>query len=599
MSTYNCSVWVNSGFNAINIPDSPALLNSISHLDFPVLELNQERFLPEVRIRATWEQIKNADYCKIGDFFYSVDNVFMSSGDVAVLSLTPDFVTSAGGPAALTFLDGVTSRVHVSDDTYGLYGEDDPYMAPAYDMEVMVDVTTGDFSGSSYTFVETTLDLVTLGTYLDSSTSNPPAITAVSDSQAEVTYPVVSYIPGDIKTDYEANIGGTAYTLPDTHGQVLYWRGPSESQLLTDGINVARSLGIEESISAQFNIPSAFIQAPTLSTPIIGKLTGSYGLHTVSGVPFEYGIAYNKRVFYGSQTKYVLASCSGSTMSVNAEDIYDGAANPVVASFADPRREGKPYFRFNPLNKVDISSSGKHKDAFRNSVAGMPWRSVPMVFTSKSGSILDRTQFDAATLRQDTMFQQASQNRIVNNVFGFAGSLGNMIGALGNEDPAGGVFGSAIQGGLSEAQRNMTYKDYKQNYLLQKAAEKQQFEISQNVNVPTINFAADPQLCADTMGNGFFVSRVVYSARDISRIDKILTAYGYKHTKQIEASDFTNRQYFNYVEAAVSVGNLPSWWATGIAAQISNGVRVWHVTRPSSAYYTTGNPVVVAPTPTP
>ena len=73
------------------------------------------------------------------------------------------------------------------------------------------------------------------------------------------------------------------------------------------------------------------------------------------------------------------------------------------------------------------------------------------------------------------------------------------------------------------------------------------------------------------------------------RIDKLLTMYGYKKTKALEATDFSNRQYFNYVEAAVSVGNLPRWWADGISAQLANGVRIWHV-KPNSSYYA-NNPV--------
>lgn len=581
MAQTTCRVYFNTGFNAVNIPDSPALLNLMSFADAAVLDLNQERFLPMVRIRSDWNTVKNGDYCKVGDFFYFIDNIYMSSGDVAELTLTPDFVTSAGGPASLEIIDGVTNRVHVTDDSYGIYTEEDPYMQPAYDMDIAVDVTTGDFSGSSYTFVETTLDLITLGHYLDSG-ATPPAVTAVSDTQAEVTYPVAAYIPGDIKTDYVANIGGTAYSLPDTNGQVLYWRGDTESPALSKGINVARSLGIEQSISAQFNIPAGFIAAPSLSTPIIGTLTGVYRVNVTSGVPFVYGTANNNRVFYGSQSKYTLVSCAGSSMSANAEEIYDGSANPSVLSFADPRREGKPYFRFNPLNGVSALTGGKHKDAFRNCVAGIPWRSVPMVFTDKSGGMLDQIRFNSSQQMSDLAFQQAGVNRQLSNA---------MTGALVTANLAEGKMSGAVSATMAGAQTELNYQQYKDRMLLQKAQETQQFQISQNVNVPDIHFAIDPQLCADVMGNGFFVARAIYKAEDIARIDKILTAYGYKFTKQLTAGDFSSRTYFNYVEASITVGNLPKWWADGVAAQISNGVRVWHV-KPNHSYYA-NNPVRV------
>ena len=65
MSTYNCLLWSNSGFNSINIPDSPTLLMGMTHATLPVLDLNQERFLSSVRVRASWDTVKNADYCKV------------------------------------------------------------------------------------------------------------------------------------------------------------------------------------------------------------------------------------------------------------------------------------------------------------------------------------------------------------------------------------------------------------------------------------------------------------------------------------------------------------------------------------------------------
>ena len=161
MAAYNCTLYLNTGFNTINIPDSPALVNGMSSISVPALDINQERFLPSVRVRATWVQVKDADYCKVGDFYYTIQSITMTSQDVAEISLIPDYITSAGGPAALEILDGLTSRVHVSDDSFGLYGGNDPYMNPAYDMDVISGVYK--FGGTVETFVESTLNLESLG----------------------------------------------------------------------------------------------------------------------------------------------------------------------------------------------------------------------------------------------------------------------------------------------------------------------------------------------------------------------------------------------------------------------------------------------------
>ena len=62
--------------------------------------------------------------------------------------------------------------------------------------------------------------------------------------------------------------------------------------------------------------------------------------------------------------------------------------------------------------------------------------------------------------------------------------------------------------------------------------------------------------------------------------------YGYKDTKPLEASDFTNRSKFNYVQAnSVTIGGTaPKWIREAAKEQISNGVRVWHQLPDVTAY---------------
>ena len=135
----NVRVYYNTGFNAVNIPDTPALLDSgyFTLTDFPAIDVLQERFLSSIRIRATWNQVKNGDYCRITDtsdnydFFYVIDGISMKAQDVAELHLIPDFVTSAGGLENCDILDGVATRCHVDDDTYGAWELDDEYLTPS------------------------------------------------------------------------------------------------------------------------------------------------------------------------------------------------------------------------------------------------------------------------------------------------------------------------------------------------------------------------------------------------------------------------------------------------------------------------------------
>lgn len=589
MAAYTCTLFTNTGFNTINIPDSPALVNGMSHIDVPALDINQERFLPMVRVRATWAQVKDADYCKVGDFYYSISDIQMTSQDVAELSLVPDYITSAGGPAALTILDGLTDRVHVSDDTFGLYSADDPYMAPAYDMDIDSFSLDGAGTGSSTTFIETTLSLDSLGTDYDN--NNLSAYTAWDSNDPDrlrnVVVPVAEYL--EASTSYQAEVGTYTANLKNVKKQGLFTLTDTDTTKVGKGINVARSLGIEDSISGQFEIPNNMFTATYLGS-FVTNIKGLTHDDTIVTLPFIYGTANNNRVWYGSYSKYTLVSTAGNTLSANAEEIYDGNANsPVVRRVVDPRRSGKPYYRFMPLH----GNSG-NMDFFRGCVAGMPWDDVPMVLREKSGNLLDRTDYasslakrDLADTYEEVIYMENKGKSLV------GGAIRGVASSLNDKSGSRDVLGAAGSMITSLLDLETAHQMYKDTQSLERQLEKAKFQIQQTVNVPDVRFPLTPDLMNETLHNGYMVFRTKYKAADISRIDKILTAFGYKYTKVLEASDFSNRTRFNYVAGSISVGNLPKWWANGIAAQVAGGIRVWHI-KPNPTYYTS-NPIVTTP----
>lgn len=593
MAAYTCTLFTNTGFNTINIPDSPALVNGMSSITVPALDINQERFLPSVRVRATWAQVKDADYCKVGDFYYTINSISMTSQDVAEISLTPDYITSAGGPGSLEILDGLTNRVHVSDDSFGIYSADDPYMAPAYDMDIdSYQVIT---AAASTTFVETTLSLDSLGYNFDNNSLEAYTAWDQNDTTGEskVIVPVAEYLQAS--TSYSAEIGGATAALRNVKKQGLFTLSDSDTYKVGKGMNVARSLGIENAISGQFEIPNTMFSA-TYVGGFVSAITGLTADLGIVGLPFVYGTANNNRVWYGSQSKYTLVSAAGNTLSANPEEIYSaGATNPTVRRIVDPRRTGKPYYRFMPLN----GNNGTY-DFFRGCVAGNQWDDVPMVLQEKSGSLLDRADHAASLAKRDLgdVYEQTAYdwNR-AGNFLGIGAATISGMGGLGTMVAGGGNLSGALQGGgkaLTGGLRglgnfelaHMAYQDTSQ---LERQLEKSQFQIQQNVNVPDVKFPLSPDLMNEVLHNGFMVFRNKYKAADISRIDKILTAFGYKYVKVLEASDFTNRTKFNYVEGSITVGNLPKWWADGIAAQMRGGVRVWHIKPTHTAY--SSNPI--------
>lgn len=192
--SYNCRLYFNSGFNSSNIPDSPALLNTINFLDVPALEIMQDKFLSEIRVKAKWEDIQDCDYLRLlnttnnKQWFYSVEAIAMQATDCALLSVIPDFITSIGGVANLKIIDGITERVHVTDDTFGKYTEPDPLTAPVEPLQISK--VWVQISDEAYTLIESTLDIPlqmneTKGTtYTDTNTETGEAVTVVVPSIA-------------------------------------------------------------------------------------------------------------------------------------------------------------------------------------------------------------------------------------------------------------------------------------------------------------------------------------------------------------------------------------------------------------------------------
>lgn len=656
MANFGCRVWSNTGFNSINIPDSPALLNAIPYADFPTLDLNQERFLGSVRIKANWDSVKNADYCRVGNFYYTIENINMTSPDVAVLTLTPDYITSAGGVSGLNILDGTTQRVHVSDDTYGAYGESDPLTAPSRPLELETSTVVTEDNGLNYhSVVESSLDLYKMGKKYDPDTGiyDGGATVAYSTTSEEggegeegdyahVTYPAV--FQNEYGTSFALRTGsGTEIPLPaqqyvesgsDEYGVTqknMNKRNTvvvfdSENKYVRRGIEVARALGVEGAISAQYSIP---INSLGL-TPAAGdgghtirynKITGeANNFSSQVNLPFEYGTAKNKRVFYGSYTPYGIISGNGSKGEFLAERIYDGGTSPSFYGVSDPRIHGRLYYRFGTLDKkTSASGLSVDRDFFRDCVPGNNWQSIPIIYAGKSGSMIETSMFNIMMGEQEAqagyIFARGKVANTMNKIGLGAQMAASMITGLEsgyNAMASGSGLGSSLKsigsgynaqmeafGGNSTFLSNMInagfseadFDEMRRRQMMAMGMEQLAFGLSQDIYMPTINFPdAEQSLYSAISGEGCIVYRYKYANEDISRIDKLLTMYGYKHTKAVEASDFTNRTYFNFIQAGVSVGgNLPRWWADGIAVQLSGGVRIWHV-KPNNSYYT-NNPI--------
>ena len=631
MATYSCRLYQNTGFNAVNIPDGPALLERCAHFDVNAVNIMQDRFLSKIRVRATWDQVKEADYIKLGTStpdYYFISSVSMLAKDVAELSVLYDFITSVGGVSGIQILDGITSRVHVTDDGFGKYCEADPLTAPAQPLELQT--VWFNPSTNAHTYVEATVDLPrTAGTQKGD----------YFEYEGEaVVVPALETIPAEKFTTYKladvqagVNPHTTLYDLNDTTtapGQDG-WDNPTA---INKGITKVRELGIEQgAIINQVQIPIVYAEASQTNLDIasfayeeggqakvrnivdktITQFSGKKG-YASSNLNYAYTGARNNRVNYGEYTPYGLISCSGESCEYKAEDIKDpeNATAPVMKYIADPHTDGKPYFRWRFVNG-DSSDIG----FFRNCITGLQWKQVPLFFNDPSGTALNTMRYknsremavidyNNSITQMDAQMYGKMAGGLVDVVTGsgetrvgdYVNVTNSRTGAVTEGVRRGSHLEyqpslSGVAGGVEAYVNRWVQGDINEStYRRQKINEFAEYRVNNTISAPTINFPYNSEVMRDFFGNGCLMYRYKYSSADINRIDKLLSMYGYKYTKALESGDFTSKSNYNYVECSnVTVTGHPKYMCDGIGMMLRNGVRVWHVL-PDPALYTQDNP---------
>lgn len=552
MAVYTIKGYFNTGFNSVNIPDSPAVLATASSKTFASNWLLQNKDLTAVRLNATWEEVQNIDYVAIGNSYYYVKGITMLTEVCAELSLVLDGLTTAGGVNAVGITGGWCKRSHTGNDALFDNNIPEPWQ-PSEPLEIVGLKKHVESTGSGVTLVCSTVDLKEIGNvaqeYLDKDNAVvcyvPKVPPALSESKAAMNLPVY----------------GTKYQImPNT----MLFRADN----FKEEISHVRELGIESCLTGSYVLPSEWGMA---------LIAGDGGLHqNVSGKLYSescggaisYGSVNNKKCFSQYNEFSVVAIATGDKITSEAHDIYDGGASPTVIMFSDPSPEnGKPYAQFKKF-------LGNTQLPFQNCVQGGTWLNQPMAFSGTSGSLIAQTQF---TNRQDL-----AETR--NNVNYGMSTAGNFLSAIGSAltGNLSGVLGSA----KSQAESAINYEFANQQRQLERA----EFETAQTINAPDVKFPRSSSIQA-FVGNGFVTYQTRLSAKDLARFDRFLTMFGYAQSKPLEKSDFTNRRYFNYVQAdGVNVsGNVGLRVRENIVEQLSGGVRIWH-TLPNASYYNS-NPI--------
>lgn len=598
----NVRLYQNTGFDIINAPAVPSLLDSFTYVDIPAINALQITRLSSVCIKATEDQVTNADYCRISDgthnAYYAVTDYHMEKPDTCTLSIVMDNMLTAGGVTGTNWdvLDGITERHHIAknNDMIFAYTEDDPLLIPSKPLELLfkpcIDNTP---SSNDKIVIEAAIDLPGLATGTPTSVAYTttggedcivPELPDLTDTSTATMYTD----PSD--TSQEASIPAPATAYYD-------YRNPNVKK----GLARARSLGIESgAIISQYILPNSCgtIDLGSYVSGLIDKLSGT--IKTVIAMnnndyKYQYATVNNNRIFAGAFNKYGLISvASGNSVEFNPEDIYMvNDLSPNVVEITDPRPKGCPYFRF------EYYKHNKN-NFFLNCIKGLNWQNAPLLYTDKSGSEIDTIRFQTDQAIKD-------QNAVVNGVQTFLGRDANGNNSLGF---ASGVVhglaenGLALQLGMISTGSQLlgnkpmfddaTYAGISPVYdvarMRANAAnqELQEFNISQNIVAPQIMFPRSEGL-RDALGNGCYAYRYYLNPLDVTKFDKILTMFGYRITEPLTKDMFNIRSKFNYIKAkGVSIGgSLPKWLREGMAQELAIGKRFWKVA-PDKTIYTNG-----------
>ena len=534
-----------------------------------------------------------------------------------------------------------------------LYGED-PLLAPSGPLNLVTDWQRV-YSRDYHSYIETTLDLVqtdltSLGkVYYESE--------AEGETSGQTVTPRVN-VSELTTTLIDANLGdANNYINPETRiyqvdDNYTGWQGDPDATARNSigaGIATARSLGVEDAILNKVIIPVDAVETTkmyqnwsrtykdgTTKRRTDQKITYMKGVAKKVAVDgsdvagslvdySDYGVTiHNNRLLYGSYTPIGMMTTAGNKVELNLEQVSVGDGNINIRSYTDPSLGGCPYYMFEraDISQKTIGGYNEEVGVFSQAVAGLTWKQAPLKFSETKGNLLNAIELRNSRMMADTSaanfvrsndysksvnalntlmssmnsvtsMNSGAMNAIRDRSLSVLGMNRGVADAIGGN--AQGLVGSMTQGFVNNVGLDVQRQNEEDSYLAAKGAELTRYAVTQNVFVPEIKFPYNSTFFRDLFGEGILIYRYKYSKADVKRIDKLLTMYGYKVTKQLEKKDFSSRKYFNYIEcSSLSVqaqGNYNTIAVSdGISKQLQVGTRLWHV-KPDSSHYT-NNPIV-------
>lgn len=568
IATVRC--YYNTGLTVSNCLDSYLSLDTLGfdYRDFPNVAIKQDRGLINIRLSTSYENIKDADYCRINNVCYWVTSVVMLNDNVADVQLQQDYLTTIG-VSNFDIVAGWCRRRCVTDDTPFSNTIDEPF-TPQNILEVdfgsEIKPSTG--SENSLQIVVATVDLLNLD--------------KLADAYEENTFGEHVLVPklpilGSNNTTYVMNIDGTEKSaeIPATCAYNAL------NSTVRDAMGQLRSLGIESAIVQSYNLPANYCGGVNASDTKFGSIKGIHETKPSSLEPmYNKGIYKNNKVYSGQFQRFVIGSkITGINKEFRPEDVAENVLSDLYSVTwvldSNPMYNGYPILR--PANY-----HGSKNSFYIAAVNGAQWLNAPISYNGVSGQdllIRGWEQQTASTIINGLAPTLTAAGNSLNNAYSNIGSSNDYNKFTSYSD----LSKSGVTYDQLSAARSSNFMTAIPNIggiVFGQMNNNMALTNSMSVR-PDVQFSVIPTL-QNYVGNYFIEYRFRLSASDMSRFDDFLTQFGYAVDEPLTKDCFSGRTNFNYIVAdSVNIkSSAPLYLREGVINQLQSGVRIWH-TKPS------------------
>lgn len=588
MITAKPRLYYSTGIGPNDVLDNTNLLNNKTYRDFDDHIGLQDFFLTSFKLKAQWDDVKNADYMKFGNAYYWIQPKMLNE-NCALIYCQLDPITSLGGTSKLNYRGGRVKRYHpesaVQNNAFANIMDE-----PIGCSQILVARTVANFSpsngNSSVNVIASTVKLDDPNVDLSSTTDHAALVFSgdigVSPSNPDKYTVVIPNPPAPATYTTFYGFDSEARTI----GFGLY---DADNTTVKKNLQYIRALGLSDAILFSYTVPlgavSPVVKDANGHITSIGQsyasASGDKGWRIAANDDVRsgftnFGAAEVFEKLYSLYTSYVIRGrLSGDIKEFKAREIIESNYNVQFDWVADPQYGGTVY-----CGPTKFYGSNDPLYRLANSAKGLPWKDVPISSTLPSGALWNRNQYAMQQSeivrgggRWDWLKNSAGEG-IVANASGLWGMAVSGVGQLlNNVSPENFRSYSEIQKMMPA---NMDPRAYQQ------AKEKASY-LQSYVVAPELS--CSPALGLQTfLNNGFDIIKLMPSDADQVRMNNFFARYGYAVPNiPFETWMLSTRNDFNYIEVD-DLEVLPSANAydagqqirNAAAAQFAGGVRILH-----------------------